>query len=134
MRDRKLSLLKAATRFIYSEGPDYGEFGGCGDSAKILLKVARRLRIPGVKLEYGYAYLKEGRDDMTGDPNAHAWLRVDRKIFDPSQYIYGFDVVRYDVYDPRRADEFQSDLLECIVGLGDEEIGMWAQAAIRSLD
>lgn len=129
----KLDILKAATGFLYSEkGPDYGEFGGCGDTVMILLAIARKLGLAGVELQYGNAYfLFEGIPG--GDPNAHAWLKVDGKIFDPSRHAHGFSVLKYDAYEPGRAEEFQSDLLECIVGFDEDEIEAWADKTLDAL-
>lgn len=129
----KLDILKAATTFLYSkEGPDYGEFGGCGDTTKILIALSERLGLTGVELRYGNAYFPmEGIPG--GDPNAHAWLLVDGKIFDPSQYVHGFPVIRYDAFDPSREGEFQSDLLECIVGMDEDEIESWADKTLGIL-
>jgi hypothetical protein len=129
----KLDVLKAATTFIYSEkGPDYGEFGGCGDTAKILIALSQRLGFSQVELRYGNAYLPT-KGIPGGDPNAHAWLLVDGMIFDPSQYAHGFKVIRYDAFTPYRAKEFQSDLLECIVGMGEDEIEAWADKTLAAI-
>lgn len=127
----KLDLLKAATRFLYSKkGPDYGEDGGCGDTVKILLEVAGELRLRGVEMEFGHAYFPDERDPA-GDPNAHAWLLVDGKRFDPSQYARKFKVLKYEIFDP---EVHQSDLLECIIGFSEREIEGWAAKTLQYLE
>jgi hypothetical protein len=129
----KLDVLKAATGFIYSEkGPDYGDLGGCGDTVKILMAIAEELALAGVELKYGYAHFPM-KGVPGGDPNAHAWLKVDGEIFDPSQLAHGFRVTRYDAWTPARAEEFQSDLLECIVGFNEREITEWKERTLEAL-
>lgn len=127
----KLDLLKAATDFLYSkEGPEYGDLGGCGDTVNILLEVAKQLRLRGIKMEYGNAYFPaEGIPG--GDPNAHAWLTVDGKRFDPSQYAHKFKVLKYELFDPRFD---QSDLLECIVEFDKPSIKEWAKKTLEYLE
>lgn len=126
----KLDLLKAATDFLYSkEGPEYGDLGGCGDSVNILIEVAKQLRLRGVKMKFGNAYFPtEGAPG--GDPNAHAWMTVDGKRFDPSQHAHKLKVLKYELYDP---ENDQSDLLECIVEFDRRSIREWARKTLEHL-
>jgi hypothetical protein len=124
----KLEILKAATRFLYSKsGPDYA-FAGCGDTSAILLRVAKELRMRGVRIEFGYVYFQDGPEE--GEPNAHAWLWVDGERFDPSKYAHKFKVLQYEPFDPTI---HQSDLPECIVEFGRDLIGKWAEKTLEDL-
>lgn len=126
----KLDLLKAATKFLYSKkGPEYGDLGGCGDTVSILIKVAMELRLRGVEMEFGNAYFPDGTAE--GDPNAHAWLRVDGKLFDPSQYAHKFRVLKYELFDP---EVHQGDLLECIVEFDKNTVAGWAEKTLEYLE
>lgn len=125
--EEKIKALKKATRYIYSQ-MDFGDFGGCGDVVSILLRAARLLKIPGVKIEYGYIDLSAKKDDQD---IAHAWLLVDGQLFDPSAYYHKFTPLGYDPFDETRPEEYQSDLFECIVGTTTKEQSDMAREAVE---
>lgn len=123
----KLDALKKATRYIYSKTKEeFGDFGGCGDVVKILVRVAKLLGMTGVKLEFGYMDLSGKEDERE---LGHAWLRVDGELFDPSAWYHKFTPILYDKFDPKQPDRYQSDLLECLIGIDNKEQRRLAEEA-----